>query len=77
LHGIHALQLMYDFNAPPLLNGQQLKALFPNLKIGSFFGEVTKEVVRWSAATPKILRTEESLIAHLKIHFAELGGKTE
>ena len=66
LHGIQALELTADYNAPPLLNGQQLKKRFSSTPNGPVFGEIMKEIVRWTVATPKCARTEEALIAHLK-----------
>jgi len=73
MHGIRALQLMEDYNVPPLLNGNQIKAMFPNMNKNpaTFFGELIKEVLRWQAATPKALRTEAALVAGLKNKFKD------
>lgn len=74
MHGIRAFQLMEDYNMPPLLNGNQIKAMFPNMNKNNpatFFGELIKEVLRWQAATPKALRTEAALVAGLKNKFKD------
>jgi hypothetical protein len=74
MHGIRAFQLMEDYNMPPLLNGNQIKAMFPNMNKNNpatFFGELIKEVLRWQTATPKALRTEAALVAGLKNKFKD------